>query len=62
LLLLVGGGGGGGGGGVSSGGGEVYVSTKWISKATQCYVCSEGWQLPVLPALKKMKQTSRVTG
>lgn len=45
------------GGRVVVGGGEVYVCTKWISKATQCLVCSEGWWLPMFPAFQKMKQT-----
>jgi hypothetical protein len=41
-MILQSTGGGGREGGVVGGGGEVYVCTKWISKATQCYVCSEG--------------------
>jgi hypothetical protein len=48
---------GGRGGGVVVGSGEVYVCTKWISKATQYFVYSEWWWLPMFPALQKMKQT-----
>lgn len=56
-IILQSTGGGGRRGGVVVGGDEVYVCTKWISKATQCFVCSEGWWLPMFPALQKMKQT-----